>query len=224
MIVLHPKSFVRHFMQFLYLNYKYGKRLSFYWSCKISKNSKFEGANAIDQYTSFAGTMGYGSYISKHCDLEAHIGRFCSIAPYVRSNRGIHPLTVPFLTTSPIFYSTQKQCGVTFADSLKFKEFRPYLVIENDCWIGENVFLTGGITVGNGAVVLAGAVVTRDVPPYSIVGGVPAKIVGYRYDQETITFLLNNKWWEKEINWLRENWYLLCDIDQYKKYIKEGIV
>ena len=62
--------------------------------------------------------------------------------------------------------------------------------IGHDCWIGEHVFMVGGVTVNNGAVVLAHAVVTKDVPPYAIVGGIPAKVIGYRYDEETIAFLL----------------------------------
>ena len=88
--------------------------------------------------------------------------------------------------------------------------------IGNDVWIGENVFFQGGVIIGDGAVVLAGAVVTKNVPPYAIVGGVPAKVLKYRYDEETIKFLLGFKWWDKDVNWLRDNWQLLCDIDKLK--------
>ena len=91
--------------------------------------------------------------------------------------------------------------------------------IGSDCWIGENVFIVGGVNIGDGAVVLAGAVVTRDVPPYAIVGGLPAKILKFRYDEETIRWLLKFQWWNKELNWLKKNWELLCDITKLKETI-----
>ena len=89
-------------------------------------------------------------------------------------------------------------------------------IIENDCWIGENVFIAGGVTIGDGAVVLAAAVVTRDVPSYAIVGGVPAKVVKYRYDEGTISTLLEIQWWNKGVEWLEEHWTLLCDVEKLK--------
>ena len=72
--------------------------------------------------------------------------------------------------------------------------------------------------IHDGAVVLANAVVTKDVPSYAIVGGVPAKIVGYRYDEETIIFLNKIKWWNNNPEWFEKNWKLLCDIDKLKGY------
>ena len=161
--------------------------------------------------------MGYGSYIAPHCEIVANIGRFTSIAPYVRTNRGLHPYTFPYATTCPMFFSTQRQNGHTFADRMMFDELRNNTIIGNDCWIGENAFLVGGITIGDGAVVLAGSVVTKDVPPYAIVGGVPAKVIKYRYDEDTIRFLLDFKWWEKDIKWLQQNWELLCNIEEMKR-------
>ena len=62
------------------------------------------------------------------------------------------------------------------------------------------------------------AVVTKDVPPYAIVAGIPAKIIGYRYDKETIAFLLKFQWWNRSLEWLRENWELFNDIEKLKEY------
>lgn len=84
--------------------------------------------------------MGYGSYLGSNCEMRANIGRFTSIAPYVRSHRGVHPLTSPYVTTCPMFYSTKKQNGKTFANRMLFNEFRKPPTIGNDVWVGENVF------------------------------------------------------------------------------------
>ena len=90
------------------------------------------------------------------------------------------------------------------------------VIIGNDCWINANVTIISGVTIGDGAVVLAGAVVTKNVPPYSIVGGVPAKILKYRYSEEDIKFLLKTQWWNKEDFWLKQNSFLLTNIEKLK--------
>lgn len=78
--------------------------------------------------------------------------------------------------------------------------------------------LIGGVHIANGAVELAGARVTKDVPSYAIVGGVPAKIIGYRYDEETISNLLQTQWWNNTEEWFKENWKMQTDIDKQKAY------
>ncbi len=201
-----------------YMRMKYRNRVIICSGCTINLRSSFEGANKIYQNSRFNGSMGYGSYIAPNCKIHAHIGRFTSIAPDVECNHGTHPIGLPNVTTSPMFFSTQKQTGTTFADSMKFQEFKPTIEIGNDVWIGQKVFMVGGIKIGDGAVVLAGAVVTKDVPPYAIVGGVPAKVMKYRYDEETIKFLLKVQWWNKDIEWLKEHWQLLNDMEAFKEY------
>lgn len=212
------QSFIYRIYVYLYLKIRWHNKLHFRFNTCIRKDSLFEGANKICERTTFGGFLGYGSYIAQDCILTARIGRFTSIAPYVRSNHGIHPFQYPYATTSPIFFSQQKQSGITFAQKQMFDEFLNPPIIGNDCWIGENVFLCGGINIGDGAVVLAGAVVTKDVPPYAIVGGVPALIRSYRYDEDTISFLQNIAWWNLPFDWLKRNWQLMCDIDNLKKY------
>ena len=204
-------SFVRNKMEYRGL-------LSFPYGVKIGRNSLFEGCNSISSYSSFSGKMGYGSYISDNCSIEGEIGRFCSIAPNVSCNRGIHPISYPYATTSPMFFSLKRQNGFTYASKQTFNEMTHPIIIGNDCWICSNVFICGGVRIGDGAVVYAGAVVTKDVPPYAIVAGVPARIIKYRYDDNTIDFLLQYKWWNKPIEWLKKNWALLNDIDKLKEY------
>lgn len=213
--------FLKNIIRYLWTKWKVGGNCIFDSSTFISKGSQFEGANRIFPNSSFRGYMGYGSYIGPKCKIKANIGRFCSIAPNVRTNLGMHPITSPYATTCPMFFSTIKQNGKTFANRSTFNEKRALTKIGNDVWIGENVFFVGGIEIGDGAVVLTGAVVTKDVPPYAVVGGVPAKIIKYRYDSDTIEFLLRIKWWNKSLSWLQENWELLCDIDRLKEYFQE---
>ncbi len=214
LLLLFLKRVVKYFL----FHVKWHRRLSFYFTSDISLKSTFEGANKVYPYSYYKGSMGYGTYIGPHCEIKANIGRFTSISPFVRTNTGIHPMSSPYMTTSPMFYSTQKQNGKTFADRMLFNEFKKSTTIGNDVWVGENVFFTGGLTIGDGAVVLAGAVVTKDVPPYAVVGGVPAGIIKFRYDKDTIDWLLNLRWWDMDVEWLEEHWELFCDMEKFKSY------
>lgn len=216
------------FFKNLYIKYKWYGKVKFPMSAKIGIHTSFEGMSKIHQGSSFRGHLGYGSYISCNCRLVAYIGRFTSIGWNVVSLHGTHPYTFPYVTTSPNFFSLNKghywKTGSTFATEQMFNEYRcvkeyPDLAVEigSDVWIGDNAILIGGVHIGDGAVVLAGAVVSKDVPPYAIVGGVPAKVLKYRYDQETIAFLLKTKWWNNEEKWFVKNWRLLNDFEEFKK-------
>ena len=205
-------------LKYVYLKARYGKRLQAAFSSMIDLASRFEGNNRVGRRSVFSGVMGYGSYICDDCVIPGNVGRFTSIAQNVKCSLGIHPTGAPYVTTSPLFYSLRKG---SFAEEQLFEEIKPKINIGNDCWIGENVFIGGGLNIGDGAVVYAGAVVIADVPPYAIVGGVPARIIRYRYDAETIDFLLRVKWWERAIRWLQENWRLLTDMDMLKTHLSE---
>ena len=207
------------------LRLKWHGKLQLEQGCDIALQAQFEGMNKIYSHSSFGGILGYGSYIGHHSSLTAKIGRFCSISNHVICNAGIHPFQAPFATTSPCFFSLRKQNGATFATQQMLNEIKTTdnegafdCEIGNDVWICEGAFINGGIYIADGAVVLAHAVVTKDVPPYAIVGGVPAKIIGYRYDEATIKWLLNVQWWNNPIAWFRAHWSLLCDIDKLKAY------
>ena len=207
------------------LRLKWRGKLQLEQGCDIALQAQFEGMNKIYSHSSFGGILGYGSYIGHHSSLTAKIGRFCSISNHVICNAGIHPFQAPFATTSPCLFSLRKQNGATFATQQMLNEIKTTdnegafdCEIGNDVWICEGVFINGGIHIADGAVVLAHAVVTKDVPPYAIVGGVPAKIIGYRYDEATIKWLLNVQWWNNPIAWFRAHWSLLCDIDKLKAY------
>lgn len=210
-------------LKLLYISTKNRGRLQVDISCNLELSDEFEGANKINARSSFYGSLGYGSYIGPDCRISARIGRFSSIAPFVRTTLGIHPYTTPFATTSPMFYSLKKQNGKTFANKLLFDEIKDLPNIGNDCWIGENVFIAGGVRIDDGAVVLSGAVVVDDIPPYAIFGGVPAKLIRFRYDEDTVKFLMEFKWWDKDLSWITNHWELMTDIEALKSYANSSI-
>lgn len=221
------RDIIKRIASYIIIKFIYRNKIKLSITVRVGVKSHFEGANRIYANSFFSGCMGYGSYLGQKSFIKGKIGRFTSIAPDVKCNCGCHPYTYPFVTTCPMFYSTLKQNGYSFSNKQLYHELRyvegtdDAVHIGSDCWIGERTFIIGGVTINDGAIVLAGAVVTKDVPPYAIVGGIPAKILKYRYSKEDIQFLLNFRWWEKEISWLKENYVLLTDIALLKKTIAE---
>lgn len=217
---------MKSFLKFIYNKFRLrNKHVKFFCTSSISISAKLEGRNLIDKDTVFVGEMGLGSYIGTNSKIDGKIGRFSSIGVNCWIYRGRHLFTYPYVTTSPMFFSLAKQTGCTFASKQEIQEHvyadkmnRFPIIIENDCWINSDVKFVEGVTVHDGAVVLAGAVVTKDVPAYAIVGGVPAKVIRYRYSQEDIEFLLKIKWWENNYSWFQKNADLLLNIENLKKY------
>lgn len=193
------------FLKKTYLAWKYRKQnVRFGKGVLLAADCRFEGCNRIGNGSSFFGSMGFASYIGDECRIHANIGRYCCIAPRVVTLRGSHP-TKDWVSMHPAFFSTEKQSGFTYVNETKFGEKKPVLSIGNDVWIGDSAILYDGITIGDGAVVAAGAVVTKDVEPYAVIGGVPAKVIRYRFTPEEIARLLSAKWWDRPEEWLREH-------------------
>ncbi|NLF30022.1 MAG: CatB-related O-acetyltransferase [Planctomycetes bacterium] len=145
--------------------------------------------------------VGGYSYFAGHATVRgATFGRFCSVGRELLCGLGEHP--TDRVSTSPVFYSTALPCGFTFATRDTAVEHAP-VTVGSDVWIGARVFLRDGVTVGHGAIVAAGAVVAADVPPYAIVGGTPARVIRYRFDEATIERLLATAWWEWDASRLR---------------------
>lgn len=153
--------------------------------------------------------VGYGSYggcFNKNNVMDTVVfGNYCSTAPNFKIFRANHPKGN--FTTHPILYNPI----VGYVDSDKLE--RPKLKIGHDVWIGEGVIILPNVHfIGNGVIIGAGSIVTKDVSPYSIVVGNPAKEIGKRFDEETISKLENSKWWELDKEELIENIEIFNDI------------
>ena len=155
--------------------------------------------------------LGDYSYISPHTRLVyANIGKFCSIGGNCNIGMGTHPIS--YLSTSPLFYSSIKIFGDRWVEKTCYNEFEQ-VFIGDDVWIGEKAMVMGGVTIHNGAIIAAGAIVTKDVPPYAIVGGVPAKIIRYRFPNDIITQLEKINWTKLDDNIIRNNINLFQSTD-----------
>lgn len=143
-------------------------------------------------------SLGSYSYIARNADINnCEIGKFCSIGPNFCCGQGIHPTNG--ISTSPMFYSTARQNGVSLCRKGKVQEFKR-IRIGNDVFIGANVTVLDGVRIADGAIIGAGAVVVDDIPPYAVAVGVPAKVVKYRFGEETIASLLERKWWDDPVD------------------------
>ncbi len=178
-------------------------RISLFKNCELDKTVTVGHESALTKVK-----MGRYSYANAYVRIiDAEIGAFCSIGRDVDIGGGIHPMTT--VSTSPVFLAGRNPVHKNLA-------YTPYhdsqkVVIGNDVWIGDYAYIKAGITIGDGAVVGAHAVVTHDVEPYSIVAGNPAKEIRKRFDSITINKLLNLQWW----NWPEEK------LNKYGEYFEE---
>jgi acetyltransferase-like isoleucine patch superfamily enzyme len=184
----------------------------------ICNNVTFGKYNWTGKYVAMENvSLGDFSYVSSNSViLEASIGKFCSIGPNVKVAPGKHP-TKKFVSTHPALFSNPSYCKKNFFD---FDHHNPkrHVTIGNDVWICSNSVIADGITIGDGAIIAANSLVNRDVEPYSIISGVPAQCVRKRFENEEIDFLLQLKWWNKEIKWIEEHAKMFLDIKEMMKY------
>lgn len=168
--------------------------------------------------------VGYGTYFGQNCYFErTKIGRYCCIARGVNIIAGSHP-TDTFVSTHPAFFSLMQEEQFGYVHEKKFQELKfadaekhLAVIVGNDVWIGTNASIMEGVTIGDGAIVAANALVTKDVQPYEIVAGIPARHMKWRFDESQRNWLVNYKWWDKPLEWIKEHADEFDDIDLFIK-------
>jgi len=178
------------------------------------KNSSFGLYNTLQDNVSLVDVeLGNFSCVSFQTAIaKTKIGKFCSIGPNCKIGLGKHPVK-NFISTHPAFFSS-KRTQMTFADKSYFQE-SDSIIIGNDVWLGANTIIIDSVTIADGVIVAAGSVVTKDIPPYAIIGGVPAKIIKYRFEKDEIDKLLKIKWWDMDIEYLKNNYKKFHNIKEF---------
>ena len=167
-------------------------------------NNTYGGQNYFgDNSTIKNSEIGFLSYAGANARIEnTAIGKFSSIGPNVLIGLGEHP--VDRMSTHPIFYKNFRHVTVRLNGVEPFEEYHRSH-IGSDCWIGANVIVRAGVTIGNGAIIAAGTVVTKDVPPFQIIGGNPARFIRKRFSDEKISELQNLCWWDWDLLKIQKN-------------------
>jgi acetyltransferase-like isoleucine patch superfamily enzyme len=175
--------------------YKRFENCIIYPGVRIDTLSKLGRHNVIFSNTSvIKSIIGDHTFIQKNSSINfAYIGKYCSIAMNVHVGPGQHPTS--FVSSHPAFYSSSQPLSKSYSKIDRYEPFKK-VCIGNDVWIGQNCVIMDGVEIGTGAVVGSGAVVTKDVPEYAIIGGVPAKLIKYRFDEKFRNVLLESRWWD----------------------------
>lgn len=164
-----------------------GKNIEFCIPVHLSARSQIKNNVRIDKFT----FVNWDSVVYPN----VNIGAYCSIGRGVQIGLAMHPTT--WLSTHTFQYSDEWFPSV---EELKFDRKLQHThhqrtIIGSDVWIGNNALINSGVKIGHGAIIGAGAVVTKDIPDYAIVGGVPAKVIRFRFEEGVIRELLETKWW-----------------------------
>ena len=180
-------------------------------SVVISKGCVIQDGVAIGDFTFLNNDVVLGTNAKS-------IGKFCSISHGAKIGLGPHPHSS--VSTSPVFYSHKR--GFVSTSTYSHLEEGGYTVIENDVLIGANALVMAGIKIGNGAIIGSGSVVTKDIPPYAIAVGNPAKVIRYRFTDDIIEDLEKSRWWDLEAELLKSKIELMNDPPSFIEEISKA--
>jgi len=200
-----------------FLQARYRQRFDkciFYRGVRIDELSRLGRFNVLFvNATVINSTIGDHTFIQRDSFVNcAEIGKFCSIAMNVYVGPGQHPTS--FVSSHPAFYSSSQPLAKTYSKTDSFEPFKK-VMIGHDVWLGHNCVVIDGVTIGTGAVVGAGTVVTSDIPAYAIVGGVPARLIKYRFDEKMRKLLLESQWWEWSDERLRQSSHMFLEPEKF---------
>jgi acetyltransferase-like isoleucine patch superfamily enzyme len=176
-------------------------------SCIIGREVFVDSLSSLGKFNVFFDNVsivdsriGDHSYFQKNAMITAsNIGKYCSIAG--NTAIGLPQHEIDLVSSHPVFYLKNTPLARKYCRSDHGK-VQQRVDIGNDVWVGYGAMIMSGVTVGTGAIIGAGSIVTKDVPPYAIVVGAPARLLRYRFDEGLINRLLASKWWEMSDNWL----------------------
>ncbi|MEY2702104.1 MAG: hypothetical protein RLY43_737 [Bacteroidota bacterium] len=196
---------IKNLLKFIFFRFKFRKS-------QICYGASVDNSSALGDFVKlFENVKIENSEIGKFTYIQANsiirntvIGPYCSIATNVIVGPSQHPMH--FLSTSPVFYDPRQPLPKFLNDSVIYSEEVKYTRIGADVWIGEGVKILSPVIIGVGSIIAAGSVVTKDVLPYSIVGGVPAKFIKHRFSsQDLIDKLIQSEWWNLPVDTLQNN-------------------
>lgn len=203
-------------------SYNVARNIKLGWYCTIGKKAYIDSNVEIGNYSYVNATQ-----LDTIIESNTIIGDFCSIAPGVIIGMGNHYVE-DVVTTHPILFDKYYMDKMGYAPSLikldGLRDKDDITVIGSDVWIGARANVKRGITIGNGAIIAADAVVTKNVPDYAIVAGVPAKVIGYRFSEEQRNVLIQNEkncFWNWNREYIIKNINILYDINQYVSLISK---
>jgi len=196
-------------------------------SSLINKETMLSGSNSIGPNSAvFSSKIGFGTYIGCDCNLSnCEIGNYSSIGNNIVVLANNHPVS-GFVSTHPAFHRAthplMRSLDLSFSNydlypENKYTKDGVQVAIGSDVWIGNDVKILSGLSIGDGAVIASGAIVTKDVLPYSISGGIPAKHLKFRFSEDKVKWLLNYKWWYLPKDTLKKNYELFSNIDDLLK-------
>jgi acetyltransferase-like isoleucine patch superfamily enzyme len=181
---------------------------------RVHPTSKLESGTAF-----YHSTMGRHSFCGYDCDIShADIGSFVSIANGVVIGGGRHPME--WVGMSPVFYEGRDSVEAKFSTHAREPVRR--VRVGHDVWIGRSAIVLPGVEIGSGAVVGAGAVVTKDVAPYAVVAGNPARLLRYRFSEPTVARLAATAWWDRDDETLKRLGPWFNDVEGFLEVAEKG--